>query len=1131
MSSESQFSFLRPEWPTLFEATARVEATVNADPRAACVYARQALETLVRWMFDFDSDFKRPFDRSLASLLSAPTFRQFVPEKIVGKTNVIREYGNKGAHATQTVSTRDAIATTEELFHVAYWFGRQYAKDWRGEGATFDPKKLPPSPAEAARQTVAQLQALQTTLDARDKQLAAERAERLAESEKLSAELAQAQAELKAAKAAASLKPDPHDYSEAQTRDRFIDLLLREAGWGTSGWTTGHDVEHAVTGMPGGGRGFVDYVLWGDDGKPLAVVEAKRTTKDANVGQQQAKLYADALEQKHGRRPVIFCTNGYETYLWDDAGRYPPRRVQGFLKKDELELMIQRRTTRRDLASERIDGSIVERDYQTRAIRAVGARFEQRHRRALLTMATGTGKTRTAIALVDVMMRANWAKRVLFLADRQALVKQTEGAFKKHFPESAPVNLLTEKAKESRVYVSTYQTMMGLIESGRFGVGHFDLIVIDEAHRSVYQKYRAIFAHFDAMLLGLTATPRTEVDRDTYGLFELAANTPTDAYDLDDAIRERHLVPFNGVSVPLKFQREGIRYDELSADEQARWDELEWDEEGGVPGSVDAGAINAWLFNVDTVDKVLAHLMQNGIKVAGGDRLGKTIIFAKNKDHADFICKRFDANYPQLAGTFARQITHELSNAQTLIDDFSEAAKDPHVAVSVDMLDTGIDVPEVVNLVFFKLVRSKTKFWQMIGRGTRLSEDLFGPGKDKERFLIFDFCQNFEFFNQNPNGIEGNAQRPLSAHLLSNRLALFEALKDAKEEPLVTLRSDLGDTMYAFVAAMNVENFLVRPHRRIVEALNDRARWDALTDDEKQQIDETVGTLPTQLPTEDELAKRFDLTLLKLQLAVIGHAKAFEALRDQVKEIAQKLTEKTGVPMVAAQMPLLLELGASEWWEGVTLPMLEDVRRRLRELVKFIDKGERVIVYTNFDDVIGEGVTVALPPNLHGAVVIAEYKRKLQAWLKTHEDDGPIRRLRTNQPLTAADLRQLDAMLFESAELGDRRTFEAAYGRQPDLPTFVRSIVGMDPAAARAAFGRFLLASTYGATQIQFVNTIIDYLTLHGTIDVKRLYESPFRDMNPAGVDGLFSKPDADAIVQILAGLSPQDQAFRTMNR
>ena len=430
-----------------------------------------------------------------------------------------------------------------------------------------------------------------------------------------------------------------------------------------------------------------------------------------------------------------------------------------------------------------INDEIVSRYYQIRAIRRIAKTFEADHRRAaLLVMATGAGKTRTTIGLVDLLIRANWVKRVLFLADRQALVVQATNAFKQHLPGVPTVNLLTEKDTEARVYVSTYPTMMGLINEitddgrRRFGPGYFDLVIIDEAHRSVYQKYRTIFEYFDALLVGLTATPKDEVDRNTYRLFDLPAGEPTDSYSLDEAVEDGWLVPPSAVDVPLKFPRRGIKYDDLSEEDKEAWDAAEWDDEDGIPTEVTPDEINKFLFNADTIDKTLETLMTLRPKVEAGDRLGKTIIFARNNNHAEFIAERFNKIYPEHRGEFAQVITYQKSYAQSLIDAFKMRDKPPHIAISVDMLDTGIDVPEVVNLVFAKPVHSKTKFWQMIGRGTRLCPDLFGPNQDKEGFLVFDLCQNVEFFNQNLPTVEGHLQPSLSEQIFRRRADLLLGL-------------------------------------------------------------------------------------------------------------------------------------------------------------------------------------------------------------------------------------------------------------------------------------------------------------------------------------------------------------------
>jgi type I restriction enzyme R subunit len=840
------------------------------------LYARRTLELAVQWLYRSDSTLKLPYQEHLSALLHAPTFKAVTGEAVFAKTRVVKELGNLAVHSHKPVRQFDAVVAVRELFHFAFWLARTYGRTTQpADELTFNPLLLPKESA-ASPQTLDQLQRLAAQLHERDEKLT----QLLADKTALDAELQALRAEVAAAKLANQKQADTHDYSEAETRDYFIDLLLKEAGWGLT--KEGRDTEYPVSGMPNAeGKGFVDYVLWGDDGKPLGLVEAKRTKKSAQLGQQQANLYADCLEKQFGRRPILFYSNGYDHWIWDDAS-YAPRTVQGFYKKAELELLIQRRTTRQKLTEAAIDRAIVERYYQTRAIRKIGEAFEvDLDRKALVVMATGAGKTRTVIALCDLMMRCNWVKRVLFLADRVALVNQAVNAFKKHLPASSPVNLVTEKDKEGRVFVSTYPTMMRLIDETadgqrQFGVGHFDLIIIDEAHRSVYQKCGAILDYFDALLVGLTATPKDEIDRNTYSIFNLERGVPTDVYGLEDACNDKFLVRPQTVSVPLKFQREGIKYGDLSEEEQEQWDAREWNEDGSVPTFVEPEAVNKWLFNVDTVDRVLAHLMTRGLKVAGGDRLGKTIIFAKSQPHAEFIAERFDTNYPHLKGQFARVIHCNLPYAQSLIDDFSNPHKAPHIAISVDMLDTGIDVPEVVNLVFFKLVRSKTKFWQMIGRGTRLCRDLFGPDKHKELFYVFDYCQNLEFFKQHPTATEGALGNSLGKRLFTARLELISELDKARDNVAaeadtaeVILRQDVAALLRGEVAAMNLENFVVRPKRRLVERYSQADAWLELKPDALAKLAHEVAGLPAEMEPEDEEAKRFDLLLLNLQLAVL----------------------------------------------------------------------------------------------------------------------------------------------------------------------------------------------------------------------------------------------------------------------
>ena len=1116
----SQFDFLRAEWPDLHDAASKAEALAYPDARTACFHARRGLEVMVHWLYKHDAALKLPYQDNLSALIHEPTFKSTAGAAVFAKTVLINRLGNSAVHGHRPVQQFDALTAVRELFHVAYWLAHTYARGPKpAPGLAFDPNALPKT-TPLPKQTIEQLQRLETELQERNEKLSA----LLADKSALDFELTRLRGEIAEAKKANTTQADTHNYSEAETRDYFIDLLLKEAGWALD---QPRDREFEVAGMPNTQeKGFVDYVLWGDDGIPLALVEAKRTKRDPRVGQRQAELYADCLEKQFGRRPIIFYSNGYEHWLWDDAN-YPPRPVQGFYKKAELELLIQRRKSRKVLADAKISEAIVERYYQTRAIRRIGEAFEKdKDRKTLVVMATGAGKTRTVIALCDLLMRCNWAKRVLFLADRVALVNQAVNAFKKFLPEASPVNLVTEKDTEGRVFVSTYPTMMGLIDdtkdgARRFGVGHFDLIIIDEAHRSVYQKYRAIFDYFDSLLVGLTATPRDEIDRDTYGLFDLEKGVPTDAYDLKDAVADKFLVPSKSVSVPLKFQREGIKYENLSEEEKEQWDAKEWSEDGSTPDYVEAEAVNKWLFNIDTVDKVLEHVMTRGQKVAGGDRLGKTIIFAKNQAHADFIADRFNVNYPHHKGTFSRVITFKTEYAQSLIDNFSIKDKSPHIAISVDLLDTGIDIPEVVNLVFFKLVRSKTKFWQMVGRGTRLCPDLFAPGKHKEFFYIFDYCQNLEFFSQNPETTDGALGESLGKRLFKTRLELISEL-DRKlsgrtkegSDTEADLRKDVAALLHGEVAAMNVENFVVRAKRRLVEKYAKPDAWDELKTEAFFELAREIAGLPTELEEEDEEAKRFDLLMLNLQLAVLKIEPAFKRLSEQVKAIAGLLEEKSSIPMVHEQMPLIQDLQTDEWWQDVTTPMLENVRRRLRALVKLIEKQQRKPIYTDFEDELGNESVIELPA-FASPDSFERFRAKARHFLKAHEDHLTIHKLRTNEPLTPTDLAELERMLIESGT-GTAGDLQKAKTESSGLGLFVRSLVGLDRQAAKNALGAFLAGGNLTSNQIQFLDEIVNHLTEHGCMDAARLYESPYTDFNPLGVDGVFSSQQVDQLISIL---------------
>ena len=1103
MEISANFAFLTQEFPHAAESASYAERHVYGDPRASCFHARHALERLVKRVYKVEKTLSPPKVTNLDAYISEPAFRAIVPEVVWQKAEYIRQAGNVAVHGNRTPAPEQALNVVRELAHVLYWAGRTYLRKGAENlhGKTFDETLVPTPKPGATPASVEQLDTLKRRLDAADDAR-----------KEIEGELEALRERLATIKAENETVPETRDWNESTTRRLIIDLALQRAGWPLDGE---HDREYEVTGMPNAsGLGYADYVLWGDDGKPLAVVEAKKTTVDPGVGRQQAKLYADCLEAMHGQRPIIFYTNGYVTYLWDDLA-YAPRVVAGFYKKDELASLLHRRAHREPLDVTRVRNAIVERYYQKRAIGSIGEQFGRARRKALLVMATGSGKTRVAIALVDLLQRAGWVKRALFLADRVSLVNQAVGAFKTHLPESSPVNLVTEKDNAGRVYVCTYPTMMGLINEtagteARFGVGHFDLVIIDEAHRSVYQKFGAIFRYFDSLLVGLTATPRDQIDRNTYELFDLEPGVPTDAYELATAVADGYLVPPKVQQVDLRFPREGIDYDSLSEEEQAQWESLDWgdDEDGGVlPGRVNASAINSWLFNNDTVDKVLQHLMEHGHKVDGGDRLAKTIIFARNHDHATFIEERFNRHYPQHAGHFARIIDHYATYPQSLLDDFARKDNAPHIAISVDMLDTGIDVPEVANLVFFKPVYSRIKFWQMIGRGTRLCRDLFGPGDDKQDFRVFDFCFNFDFFREHPEGIEPGGAIPLGARLFRSRVQLLTILQSTPDLDLeAALAEALTTELHREVAAMNRENFIVRMQLEAVERFQQRESWERLTASDVETLQSEVAGLPSEIETDDIESRLFDFTALKMQLALAeGDTGTFEQHRRRVVEIAMMLEEKSTIPAVAAQLAYLALMQETTFWEGIALNGLEEMRLRLRGLVPFLDKKTRTIVYTDFQDeitAVREDAADYLP-----MMTGVQYEKKVQEYLKNHLDHIVIRRLRTNQPLTATDLRGLEQTLVEIGEDDGRTLLTGLLARRdaPSLAHFVRSMVGMDRAAAQEAFSEFLSNRSLTTPQIRFIEMVIDQLTARGVMEPSALYETPFSSLHASGPEALFA--------------------------
>ena len=1109
----SNFEFLKNEWFDIYELAKEAEEFVYAKPVFACLTNRKALEKAVIWMYKNDSDLILPYDTSLSSLIYEQSFKNLLPPPLLPKVNVVKKLGNIAAHDIGKLTSKDALQSSYELFYFLYWLYRVYSVDEPVIGLQFDASKVPTQTKEQA-----EIERLKKIIEAREQEEIAKK-DLIKENQELLEKIQKIKEQNKVH------QPSDYNYNEAQTRKYLIDVLLKEVGWDI---TKPDAIEYEVSGMPktyssSSGIGYVDYVLWGDDGKPLGLVEAKRTTKDAKIGREQAELYANCLEKKFGQRPIIFYSNGYKHYIWDDKN-YPPREVAGFYSKEALERLITRRNIKKDLINVDINKTITERPYQERVIKSVCENFQNKSRKSLLVMATGTGKTRVAISIVDILTRYNWAKRILFLADRTPLVVQAQRNFAKHLPELNPVDITKSNNNDytNRVVISTYQTMMNLIDAKKgdnkiFSAGHFDLIIIDEAHRSVYKKFGEIFNYFDAMMLGLTATPRDDIDKDTYKVFELEKGVPTDYYDYDTAIKEGYLVPFESFNTGTKFLTQGIKYDDLSPDEKEEYELKFYDEETDtLPPMINASELNKWLFNVDTVDKILECLMTNGIKVNGGDKLGKTIIFAANEQHARFIEERFNANYKKYNGEFARVITHQTKYSQNLIDQFSDKDKEPTIAISVDKLDTGIDVIEVVNLVFFKVVRSKTKFHQMIGRGTRLCPNLFGLNKNKEKFYIFDACGNFEYFSIKPDGARTSDTMPISQRVFLKKLELAEKIKD-DDEILRLLSKKIKDDLCSTVKTMDRDNFIVRRQLETVESFSARERWDNIDDIDFINIEKKLSKLPNNNEDEEENCKYFDLMILNSQLAIYGKdAKKLEKYQKDLIKIASKLEQKSSIPMVNKELEIIQEIQTDDFWCNVTISDLENVRIRLRDLIKFLDKEQREMVVTNFED---ESITNIQPqtvPNPVPSIDMERYEKKVKAFLLEHKDMLALYKLQHNKKLTYADIEQLQTILEQSSDIVSIENLHNLQGGL-GLGEFIRKIIGLDVESIKEVFAEYLDSNKFNSNQIRFIEMIIEYLRVNGTmLDLSILYEQPFTYSNTEGIDGVFSSNDSDKIIHLI---------------
>lgn len=1058
--------------------------------------ARKSLEQAVKWMYSVDGDLRKPYDDSIQVLVHEPTFVNAVPSNILSDMQVVIKIGNKGVHDTVVVEKKFALFSLKALFNFLNWLDYTYGMDYKQR--TFDINAIPVNKVVIAKKpNREEIQKYKDEIEQKDSTIS-----------DLIKQLAEAKAEIQNRKENPVTKPELklEDLSEFQTRKMFIDEDLKLIGWKIDQVQVVE--EYPVDDLENipGKKGYIDYALFGKDGSPLAVIEAKKTTKDPNVGKQQAVLYADCLERKFGRRPFIFYTNGFETFFWDDT-QYAPRTVSMIFSMDDLQKLMDRRNLLSPLSSVKINTEISGRPYQMKAIRSICSEIEKKIRKFLLVMATGTGKTRTAISIVDVLSRGHYVSNVLFLADRIQLVEQAYDAFKENSPETTICNLLDSKDKEqnkgARIVFSTYPTILNAIDTEKnkdgnrtFTPAHFDLIIIDEAHRSIFKKYRAIFEYFDAFLVGLTATPRKSVDASTFEFFELQDDVPTDVYEYETAISDEYLVPYHAIEKTSTFLDEGINIDNLSEEDLEKIQEAE--ENGDEPfEEIPPKAINEYVFNEDTTRQVLEDLMTKGIKTGGGDKLGKTIIFAYNKNHAQHIVDTFNKYWPQYKGKMCQRVVCDDAKVKSTIKEFKKSDSQLQIAVSVDMLDTGVDIPEVVNLVFYKKIRSKIKFWQMIGRGTRLAPNLVctdetGSYVGKKYFYIFDYLRNFEFFREEKNGIEGASGKSVSERIFAHKCSVIKLLQDSAwaDQKFIDYRDQLVSEVHAQISALNTKLTPVHLVLKHVLKFQNEKSFECLTDEDVMNLTKYIAPLVFNGEL-DQYAKGFDNFCYGIMEAQLSE-RPINLYRSKIKAVAEKLLKKTSIKVVRDNLPRLQLLSVNSYYDSLNVLDYEEIRKEIRELAQFTVENGHEPLFIDFDDKVK---TVDVPSgtaNPTSADNFEEYKKKVDAYLSEHMKDEAINKLRTNQPLTKNDFDNLNHIFKE--ELGNEKKMFDQLSEGKSLGVFIRWATKMDKDAINNYFAEFINNTNMNSMQIEFVQRLINIIVEQGEINMDALMKgrAPF---------------------------------------
>ena len=1115
----SNFDFLKGEFVDLYELCLEAEKNCYIKPRTSAIYSRLALEFCVALVYKFENIQTSYTGLSLNELINKREFKDlFQNDSQVAGLNLIRKFGNDAAHMLKNIITdtnknlslsKDiALNCLKGIFDFTIWIAYCYGNTLKSDDIKFDEKYIINSSFKEEN-----INDIKITDD--DVKNNIEKIEEVPIKKR-------------------NTKINNSNFSEKETRKLFIDFLLMKAGWNVNDRNM---VEYEVEGLKstGSGKGNVDYILWGDSTFPLAIIEAKKTSYNAKKGEFQALEYAEALEKKFNFFPIRFVTNGFEIFIYENKNSIP-RRIYGFYRKEELLKIIARRNKKITSNDISINEKIINRYYQERAVKKAIENYISGNRKSLLVMATGSGKTRVAISVVDCLSKLNMVKRTLFLADRVALVKQALNSFKNSLPDYTFVDLVSEKDKDNaKIVFSTYQTMMTESEKSRedgtnkYGVGAFDLIIVDEAHRSIYQKYGDLFEYFDSLILGLTATPKNEIDRNTFKVFDMNSKEPTDSYDLFEAAKDEFLLLPNIREVSLNYPENGIVYSKLSEEEKEKYESL-FDEEDSMPEEISGDSLNSWFFNDGTTSKVLTTLMEEGYKIESGDKLGKTIIFAKNDKHAEHIVETFNKLYKNLDGEFCQKITTKVEKAQTLIERFVNPDSLPQIAVSVDMLDTGIDIPQILNLVFYKKVKSKAKFWQMIGRGTRKCKDIYGVGQDKKDFLILDFCRNFSYFEMKDSFDEDNTKlgKSLSSRIFENKIKMIYKLQNLEyqmDEKYKKLWENLVNEVYTLISGLNEENISVRTKISYVKKYKNIDTIKNLEEKDVDEITKNLSSLPFPIHEKNEIEKKFENLILKTQLKLFDNKK-IENEKIEISDIVKGLAKKGNIKEIQKKSEYIMKIIKDEnYLKNIDILELKNLEDIIEPLTIFLDNNGKHLNYIvgDFEDTYIS--TEVKDINVFASAYINS-KEKFQKYLDKNKSLLSIKKLRNNIELDEDDLKELKKVLYSNEEVNlevlknennsEIEKISSLYGENESFGIFIRSLIGLDREAINKEFSEFLNKEKFNSNQIELINLIIENIVKYGAYSKSEIPKLS-NDILGKSIDNIFTdRNDLQKIVDIV---------------